>query len=177
MSSEISAFLAEVKREDGDDEYRTRNDRPFLFVAPLGSSVPEDGMFEYTTISDLRDLKGLGENTVVMFHEEQMAMLRTLCSNQESFGLDVRSLYGVPDLDYRGWFDDASFGAERQMYGPMVAEIRVQREVEAIDAASRQTQTDVERSRYTRADGSVRHLDVADPDQPATTGSDAELDE
>lgn len=175
MSSELSAFLQEVKREDGIDEAAGRGDRPFLFVAPLGASVPDDGMFSYTTVDDLRDLKGLGENTVVLFHEEQVDMLRTLCSNQESFGLDVRALYGVNELDYRGWFDDASFGAERQMYGPMVAEIRVQRETAAIEDAAKQTQTDVERARYTRSDGSVRHLDVANPDD--MSGSDAELDE
>lgn len=175
MSSELSAFLNEVKREDGDNESVTTGDKPFLFVAPLGASVPEDGMFVYTTITDLRDLKGLEQNSVVLFHEDQMDMLRTLCLNQTSFGLDVRALYGVNELDYRGWFDDASFGAERQMYGPMVAEIRIQRETEAIDAASRQTQTDVERARYTRGNGTVRHLDLDDPND--IVGSDSELEE
>lgn len=173
MSSELSAFLNEVKREDGD-EVAVNTERPFLFVAPLGASVPEDGMFSYTTIDDLRDLKGLGENTVVLFHEDQIDMLRTLCLNQAAFGLDVRALYGVNELDYRGWFDDGSFGAERQMYGPMVAEIRIQRETEAIEAAAKRTQTDIESARYTRENGTVRHLDVQDPDD--MTGSDDELE-
>lgn len=173
MSSELSAFVNEIKREDGDEEV-VSGERPFLFVAPLGASVPEDGMFSYTTINDLRDLKGLEENSVVLFHEDQIHMLRTLCSNQAAFGLDVRALYGVSELDYRGWFDDASFGAERQMYGPMVAEIRIQRETEAIEAAARRTQTDIESARYTRDNGTVRHLDVRDPDD--VTGSDDELE-
>lgn len=174
MPSELSAFLSEVMRETGDVA-KPEEERELLFVAPLGSSVPEDGMFEYTTIQDLRDLKGLGQNAVVLFHEDQMGMLRALCSNQAAFGLDVRSLYGVHELDYRGWFDDASFGAERQMYGPMVAEIRIQRETAAIESAANRTGTDVERSRYERKDGSVRHLDLVDPD--AEPGSDSELDE
>lgn len=175
MSSELSAYLNEVRREDGyDASSEVVANRPFLFVAPLGASVPEDGMFVYTTIQDLRDLKDLEQNSVILFHEDQAHMLRTLCLNQTSFGLDVRALYGVNELDYRGWFDDASFGAERQMYGPMVAEIRVQRETEAIEAAGKQTQTDVERARYTRSNGSVRHLELPDPGE--VSGSDSELD-
>lgn len=174
MPSELSVFMHEVLSE-GAESQPAREDLELLFVAPLGASVPEDGMFAYTTIGDLRDLKGLGQNAVVLFHEEQIALLRTLCSNQACFGLDVRALYGVNELDYRGWFDDASFGAERQMYGPMVAEIRIQRETAAIDEAANRSETDVERARYERKNGSVRHLDLPDP--AADTGSDSELDE
>lgn len=172
MASEMSAFMNEVEQEFPSDNAAKRGELPFLFVAPLGASVPEDGMFSFTTINDLRDLKGLGENAVVLFHEDQIDMLRTLCQNQTSFGLDVRALFGVNELDYRGWFEDASFGAERQMYGPMVAEMRVQQEIAAIDRARTQSGTEVERERYTRDNGTVRHLDLSTPG----TGSDDELE-
>lgn len=169
MASEMSSFVNEVQSEETPV---ARDDLPFLFVAPIGASVPEDGMFVYTTIDDLRDLKGLTANTVVLFHEGQMGMLRTLAQNQDSFGLDVRSLFGVPELDYRGWFEDASFGAERQMYGPMVAEMRVQQEIEAIAQAQNRSGTDVERARYTRSNGNVRFADV----NVVGEGSDDELE-
>lgn len=172
MASEMSAFVNEVEREYPVEAKKRDDALDFLFVAPLGASVPEDGIFTYTTIDDLRDLKGLGQNVVVLFHEDQIGMLRTLCSNQESFGLDVRALYGVSELDYRGWFDDASFGATRQMYGPFVSEMRVQQELEAIEQARTQSGTATERARYERSDGSVRHLDLVNPD----LGSDDELE-
>lgn len=172
MASEMSAFVNEVESEFPLNADKAKAELPFIFVAPLGSSVPEDGIFQFTTIDDLRDLKGLGQNAVVLFHEDQIDMLRTLCQNQSSFGLDVRSLYGVNELDYRGWFDDASFGAERQMYGPMVSEFRVAQELQQIEEARTQSGTAVERARYERADGSIRHLELANPD----TGSDDELE-
>lgn len=171
--SEISSFVAEVLTSDG--EAPVKGDLPFLFVAPLGESVPEDGMFEYLTIEHLQDIKGMAADAVVLFHESQSEALRLLCQHQAVFGLDVRSLYGVPGLSYLGWFDDASFGAERQMYGPMVAEMRVQQEVEAIATARDASGTDVERARYTRSNGTVRSADVSVVGD-TTEGDDSELE-
>lgn len=173
MPSEMSSFVAEVL----DTEPRpAQRELPFLFVAPMGETVPEDGTFVFQTIDNLLDLAGLPANCVVLFAESQAAHLRVLCSQQDCFDLDVRSIYGVPGLAYMGWFDDASFGAERQMYGPMVAEIRVQQELREIEKASRASGTDAERARYARKDGSVRHANI-DVHRAGATGDDTPTDD
>lgn len=166
MASELSSFVNEVIGHEQEEQ----KEYDLMFVAPMGAAVPTDDIFTYTTVNDLRDLAGLAVGSVVLFTEEQAGLVRLLCSQPEAFGLDVRVLHGAPGLEYLGWWNDASFGVPRQMYGALVSELRVAQEVAAISAANNRSGTDVERERYSRADGSVRHAsikagaDVADGD-------------
>lgn len=156
MASELSSFVNEVIGHDQEDQ----KEYDLLFVAPMGVAVPTDGIFTYTTIDDLRGLAGLAAGTVVLFTEDQADIVRLLCSRPQAFGLDARVLHGAPGLEYLGWWNDASFGVPRQMYGALVSELRVAQEVAAISASNNRSGTDIERERYSRTDGSVRHASI-----------------
>lgn len=152
--TELSAFVNEVFGSAGLPE---KQKFPILFVAPLGREVPDDGVFEYTTITSLSDVGAVPERSVILFAADQESMLRTLAQGAGDFHRAVESLFGVPGTEYLPWFDDASFGLDRIAYGAFVAELRAAREVHEHIQSHARSGTDVESDRYTTAKGKVRY--------------------
>lgn len=168
MQSELSSFAEEVFGTAGLPD---KPEFPVLFVAPLGDAVPEDGVFAYTTITDLSDIGNVPARSVILFREDQNVMLGVLTKYAESFGRAVQSLFGVPGSSYGVWFDDATFGLDRIAYGAFVAELRAASEIAAQTQADERSGTKVESDRYTKKSGVVRYSgDIR-------VGDDSDVDE
>lgn len=159
MKTELSAYAEEVFGTAGLPD---KPDYPVLFVGPLGDSVPDDGVFKYTTITNLSDIGMVEERSVVLFREDQNTMLAVLSKNDELFGRAIQPLFGVPGSPYGVWFDDATFGKDRIAYGAFVAELRAASEVAAQSAAGARSGTQVEKDRYTTNTGRVRFSETID---------------
>lgn len=154
MTTELSAYAADVFGASG---LPNKPDFPVLFVAPIGDRVPDDGVFEYTTINDLSDVGAVAERSVILFRADQNAALSVLSGHGDLFGRAIQPLFGVPGCEYGLWFDDATFGLERVAYGAFVAELRAAAEVAQQLASSERSGTKIESDRYTTASGRVRY--------------------
>lgn len=171
MTTELSAYAAEVFGTAGLPE---KPNYPVVFVSPMGESVPEDGVFDYTTITDLSDIGAVKERSVILFRADQNEMLAVFAKNGALFGRAVQPLFGVPGSDYLVWFDDATFGLDRIAYGAFVAELRAASEIaEQLEMNSR-SGTKVESDRYTTSAGKVRFSDKI---ETADSADDSDVDQ
>lgn len=132
-----------------------------IFVAPIGQAVPGDQVLAFTTVNDLRDIANIDSGTVVLFDESQTSMLTTFSQNAADFGVEVRAMFGLPDVVYEAWFDNATFGVERVAFGAFVSELRAYKEAREQEALRNESGTDKEAKRYTKKDGSVRYADLS----------------
>lgn len=136
------------------------DDKPTVLVAPLGSALPDDGIFEYVTFNSFSELLNVKHGAVVLFRDDQAGFLRILSEHHILFGLDVKPVYGVPNSAYEPWFDDATFGLPKLSYHPLVSEVRIARDVQSVQEANRPVSVvQKEEKQVQRADGSVRYDD------------------
>lgn len=136
-----------------------QSELPLMFVAPLGTSLPEDGQLTYLTANSFSDLLKAADGSVMLFREDQQRMLEILAKDAELFGYTVKALYGVPGSAYDRWFEEAVFGLEKVSYAPLVSEIRIAREVTAAKRANVRTVVEKEEKQYVRPNGTVRYDD------------------
>lgn len=169
MQSELSSFASEVFGTAGLPEIP---DLPVVFVGPLGDQIPDDGVFKYTTITDLSDIGNVPERAVILFREEQREHLNVLTKHAALFGRAVQTLFGIPGSVYGPWFEDAAFQAERVAYGAFVAELRAASEIAEQKAANERSGTQIEKERYTKASGAVRYSNDI-----GTAQDDSDVDE
>lgn len=133
---------------------------PTLFVAPLGNSLPDDGILAYKTIDRFSDIVGFSAGTVVLFREDQARLLSVLCTDADVFEFDVHAVYGLPGAEYGRWFEEACFSKPRVSYAPLISEIRISREVDDLRAANApKTVTEREDDRILTSEGKVRTHD------------------
>lgn len=156
MKTELSAYAAEVFGTAGLPD---QPEYPVLFVGPLGDSIPDDGVFEYTTVTNLSDIGAVAERSVILFREDQNVILSVLSKHSDQFGHAIQPLFGIPGSPYGVWFDDATFGKDRIAYGAFVAELRAASEVAAQTASHDRSGTQVEKDRYTTGTGRVRYAE------------------
>lgn len=137
-------------------------DLPSVFVSPLGTEVPDDGLLEYVTFDGAKDFLDAGTNTrtrVVLAREDQAELLELLCNNTELLKLNVFAMYGVPGSDYKPWFDEATFKVERVSYSPFVSELRIANDVErAVEENRPKSTIETEQKTYTRRTGTVKPI-------------------
>lgn len=174
MKTDISYYVDDVMGSAGMPK---KPDFPVIFVGPLGTEVPQDEIFEYTTISDLSEIGSVKERSVVLFREDQAEMLKVFSDHCELFGRTAQPLFGIPGTQYGVWFDDATFSRERASYGTFVSELRAAAEIAAQVAAASRSETDVESDRYRKADGRVRYNDGIGSGNPNDLGDDGDVDE
>lgn len=169
MSNEFAAFAsgivdhAEPKAEKYDH---------VVFVAPAASVLPVSDMLTFTTIDSLRDIGGVAAGSVIVFGEDQAKQLSVLCTNAALFHMTVKSLRGLPGLDYAPWFADATFAVQDVAYGPLASEWAAHRLVEEMKVESAKSGTDRERERYTRANGNVKYSEIGDASQSVDGGEE-----
>jgi len=141
------------------DENGKKEGLPPLFVAPLGTVVPDDGLLAYVTVDKFADIVSAEAGSVVLFRKDQARMLFILSQDADMFGFDVKALMGLPSTEYEQWFDEATFSRDKVSYAPLISEIRIADEVDAAKAANRIEGTTHlrEQKRISRGDGSVRY--------------------
>lgn len=144
----------------GDEASNARDEYPVLFVAPLGSMLPDDGQLNYKTFDKFGEILEFEIGSVVLFREDQAKLLAVLSVDSDVFERNVHALYGLPSTEYGRWFEEATFGKPRVSYGPLVSEIRTSNEVAAAKAAN-EPRTVVERedARILTGSGKVRTYD------------------
>lgn len=166
--SELTAYVNDVFGSAGLPDVP---EHEVIFVAPLGAAIPEDGVFNYTTVNNLSDIGAVPARSVILFGEDQNEALAVLAKHCDLFHRSVQMLFGVPGSDYGPWFDDATFSLERIAYGAFVAELRAASEIAKQTRADERSGTKVESDRYTRANGDVRYS------ASITAGDDSDVDE
>lgn len=141
--------------------------RSFL-VAPSPDELPDDGVLSYVVISDPFQLKDVEERTVLLFRPEMERFLSLLASNQDVFGVHIRTLVGLPRATYSVSWEQASWNLEQVSYSPLVSEIALSLEVSAQSKLANASQHDKERDRVTRSNGTVKShtaFDLALPEE------------
>lgn len=135
---------------------------PSLFIAPLGSEVPDDGILDYVTVDaaiDLLSASSDGKTTVVLVREDQKELIRVICENDHVLGINVFAMYGVPGSTYSPWFDEVTFAKERVSYSPFVSELRIISDVATLVEANRDKSTlEKEQKTYTKKSGLVKSV-------------------
>lgn len=152
-----------------DEEELDRSSFQILLVAPLGTVVPDDGILRYVTVDSFRDVLNAESGSVILFRQDQGAMLSVLSGNADALSVDVQALFGVPGAEYTRWFEEATFSRPRLSYGPLVSELRESANLNKIQEDNRvKTVSERETARRTRGDGTVRYheddsIGVAEP--------------
>lgn len=138
-------------------------DLPMVIVSPLGTSVPDDGLLEYATFDTAKDFIGLADKTrarIVLVREDQQELLRVMCEYGDVLGLEVKAMYGTPECDYRPWFDEVTFSKERISYSPFVSEMRIAKDVAAMQERERvKSVVEKEEGTFVRKKGGVKSID------------------
>lgn len=137
-----------------------REQFPVLFVAPLGSVLPDDGQLSYKTFDKFGEILEFEIGSVVLFREDQAKLLAVLSEDADVFERNFHALYGLPSAEYGRWFEEATFSKPRVSYGPLVSEIRTSNEIAAAKSAN-EPKTVVERedARILTGNGRVRTYD------------------
>lgn len=138
---------------------------PSLFLGPLGSEVPDDGILDYITVDSALDLLSAARSektTIVLVREDQKDMVRVVSENDHVLGVNVFAMYGVPGSSYHPWFDEVTFSKERVSYSPFVSELKIVKDVAAVVEANRPRSTlEREQSTYTKKSGAVKAVTSA----------------
>lgn len=149
---------------------------PSLFLSPIGTEIPEDGILEYITVDtalDLLSAAGTGRTTVVLIREDQKDMVRVVCEHDHVLGVNVFAMFGVPASVYNPWFDEVTFAKERVSYSPFVSELRIVKDVASqVEANRPKTTMEREQNTYTRKNGSVKPISAAQ----VSVGDEDEID-
>lgn len=147
-----------IKTED--EESLAKDEYPVLFVAPLGTSLPDDGQLAYKTFDKFGEILEFEVGSVVLFREDQARLLAVLSLDSDVFERSVHALHGLPGVEYGRWFDEATFGKPKVSYGPLVSEIRTSNEVAAAKSANApKTVVEREDARVLTNTGKVRTYD------------------
>lgn len=176
----IPMDIEKVVAEREDREARTeQKDLKKFFVAPAPDTLPDDGIMQYQVVESVYDVKDIPERTVLLFKPEAFEVLNVLTTNSPIFSIELTVLVGIPGADYSPYFDQNVWSLERSAYVPLINDLRVSAESEAILRASNATLHDKERGVVQRADGSVKEFTkfVAPNGESAAAVRNGELDD
>ena len=174
----INELMSAIQSRDANDPESDVNKAklPVLLVAPLGTAVPDDGVLDYQTIDTAAELLAMAgrAGTVVLCRDDQVALLSVICQNAAVFGVQVKSIHGIPNTTYSPAYDEATFGCERIAYSPLISEINVAIDVAEIQEQNRaKSQIEKEEGTYVRKTGDVKRL----KDEDVSVGLDDDEDD
>lgn len=182
----LNAYRNSGLLPDPNKEDETELVLPLVLVSPLGAAVPDDGLLEYVTFDSAGDFLGLAERArarVALAREDQGELLRVLCDNSKLLGIEIKAVYGVPECDYRPWFDEVTFHKERLSYSPFVSEMRIAKDVAEMQEKERpKTVVEKEESTFIRKKGGIKSIEAGriavglDDDNDETVVGGAEFD-
>lgn len=153
---DIQSALADIEEKEQADKPAPNQDAVMLFVGPASDKSPDDGILVYSTIEAVFDIAKVPERSVVLFRPDQAGLLKCLCENETLFGLELRVLTGLPEVDYSPDFDNATWALEKVAYLPFLSELRLAAELDDQLKAQNSTVYDREKATYTRKTGSVK---------------------
>lgn len=107
--NQLMDLLAQEKKLDRTDAALAQNR---VMICPKTDILPEDGVFEFRTVENVKDLTlDVSDDTVLMFgsSEESKKLLTVLVAYADLFGMQPVVLTGVPRADYSVQFEDVTF--------------------------------------------------------------------
>lgn len=144
-------------------EKRTRNrDKKLVLIAPAGEEMPNDGFLNYATVGDVQAIVNAQSGSVLLFAEKHSRLLEMLIEYQDEFGVTVKTLVGLPGVKYEPWFESKSWSQDDVSYSSLLSEMSIAEEHRAFAREKERTTHDVERSQYSRNDGTVKRGDNFD---------------
>lgn len=153
---DIQAALADIEEQEQATRVTPAADAVMLFVGPASDKSPDDGILVYSTVETVFDIAKVPERSVVLFRPDQIGLLKCLCENEVLFGLELRVLTGLPEVDYSPDFDNATWALEKVAYLPFLSELRLAAELDDQLKAQNSTVYDREKATYTRKTGAVK---------------------
>jgi hypothetical protein len=135
---------------------RTSTDLITILVAPNGSELHSDGVLKYIPVVDVSNLIDVGEGSVLVFEERDQRLLQMFVQNCDLFGYSLKTLVGIPNVNYGQWWDTSTWQLERVSYPAFISELSIESQLAAEHAAANLTKHDRERAQVTRSDGTVK---------------------
>lgn len=140
--------------------------RDAYYFVPLPAETPNDGFLSYATIESIKDVFTLPARTVIMLRADQENILQAISDYAALFKVDPKVLTGLPGAVYSATFEEASWAFDKVAYVPFINELSSASDISAQLAAEKQTPYDVEKSNYTRANGTVKqHQNFLKPEE------------
>lgn len=127
-----------------------------LFLAPFPGELPDDGLLKYSKASDVQAILAGEDGEVLLFDEKDVLLLDMLNQFPEVFGVQLKTLGGLPQADYAPWFTSKVWNNDEVSYAGVVSELSLEYEAAAKKAEAEQTVHDRERQQVTRKSGSVK---------------------
>lgn len=158
---DLARALAEYELDAVEKRARDR-DKKLVLIAPAGEELPNDGFLNYATAGDVQSIVNAQDGSVLLFSEKHSRLLEMLIEYQEEFGVVVKTLIGLPGAKYEPWFDSKSWSQDDVSYSGLLSEMSIAEEHRALKRESERTTHDVERSQYSRNDGTVKKGDNFD---------------
>lgn len=140
-----------------------------VFACAAGAETYEDDLIKFVYVDSVGQLLTLEQGPVALvFSEEHLRIAACLKEFHELFGLDVAVIEGVPGQIEDPVFAETMYGVERVSYHRVIGDlVEAERRLAMMTEAERAESINaLERSRYTRKNGSVKPLINFDHSQP-----------
>lgn len=158
---DLARALAEYELDAVEKRTRDR-DKKLVLIAPAGEELPNDGFLSYATAGDVQAIVNAQSGSVLLFAEKHSRLLEMLIEYQDEFGVAVKTLVGLPGVKYEPWFESKSCSQDDVSYSSLLSEMSIAEEHRALTREKDRTTHDVERSQYSRSDGTVKRGDNFD---------------
>lgn len=148
--------VSELKRE-----YDT------IFIAPLGDTVPEDGVLVYQVVVGVKDILHAAENAaVLLFDKDSFTVAEMLVKYSALFELHPVVLAGIPGSEYGVEWDAITWMLDKASYSTLLSELALSQRVDEERRLANRSDHDVERDKVLRADGTVKEYTSFDLNRP-----------
>lgn len=132
-----------------------------VFVCPAGADTYEDDLIKFVYVDQVGQLLSLEPGPVVLvFSDDHLQVASCLKDYHGLFGLDVALIEGVPGQLENPVFNEVMYGVERVSYHRVIGDlVEAERRLAMMTEAERAESINaLERSRYTKKNGSVKPL-------------------
>lgn len=132
-----------------------------VFVCPAGTDTYEDDLIKFVYVDQVGQLLSLEPGPVALvFSDDHLRVASCLKDYHGLFGLDIAFIEGVPGQLENPAFNEAMYGIERVSYHRVIGDlVEAERRLAMMTEAERAESINaLERSRYTRKNGSVKPL-------------------
>lgn len=155
-----------------DDEQKLEGMKR-LYVTEVNGDSPDDGFLSFAPLESVYELSSFAEYTVLVVKPEQADLIGLVNANAKVFGVSLTVLSGVAGTDISPQIDNALWDCPRVSYPALLSELADMQQTQLVLAESQKTQFEREKERYTRADGTVKALNIQTEDDSAADEDDA----
>lgn len=148
---------------------------PLMMIAPITTTIPEDGMLVYRTVEKLSDLLAPPKvNEVILVRDDQKDLLTCLCEYPSLFSVDVIMVTGMPATTYSPEFESVMWDKPKVAYHSVVNDlIEMQRRVDdTADDVRSNSVYGTEQKSFVRKTGNIKVFTDFEQDGGDADGTD-----